>query len=170
MSFGEELRRERELRHVSLREIAQETKINLRYLEALERNEFAHLPGGLFNRGFVRAYCQYIGVDSEAMVNAYLLEERTQAAVGPRRSDPADQRLLRRTGARTRREPEPARRPPRKFRARALLVLALVALLVAIASLVLWWTVKADPLSAQPAPPTGLRGAARALPMPRGSG
>ena len=75
MSFGEEIRRERELRQISLREVAQATKINLRYLEAMERNDFAYLPGGLFNRAFVRAYCEHIGVDSESMVNAYLLEE-----------------------------------------------------------------------------------------------
>ncbi len=79
MSFGEEIRRERELRQISLREVAQATKINLRYLEAMERNDFAYLPGGLFNRSFVRAYCQHIGVDSESMVNAYLLEEQSQA-------------------------------------------------------------------------------------------
>ena len=46
MSFGDELRRERELRQVSLREVSQATKISLRYLEALERNDFAGLPGG----------------------------------------------------------------------------------------------------------------------------
>lgn len=77
-TFGEELKRERELRNINLREISESTKINLRYLDALERNEFEHLPGGLFNKGFVRAYAQYIGVDPEAMVNAYLLEEQAQ--------------------------------------------------------------------------------------------
>ena len=77
-SFGEELKRERELRQISLREIAEATKINLRYLDALEQNDFRHLPGGVFNKGFVRAYSEYIGIDPEAMVNAYLLEERTQ--------------------------------------------------------------------------------------------
>ena len=45
-SFGEELRRERELRQISLREISESTKINVRYLDALERNDFKHLPGG----------------------------------------------------------------------------------------------------------------------------
>ena len=80
VTFGEELRRERELRQVELREIADSTKINVRYLEALERNDFSELPGGLFNRSFVRAYCQTIGIDDEVMVNAYLLEEQTQAA------------------------------------------------------------------------------------------
>lgn len=79
MSFGEEIRRERELRQISLREVAQATKINLRYLEAMERNDFQYLPGGLFNRGFIRAYCDHIGVDPESMVNAYLLEEQSQA-------------------------------------------------------------------------------------------
>jgi cytoskeletal protein RodZ len=82
MSFGEEIRRERELRQISLREVAHATKINLRYLEAMERNDFAYLPGGLFNRAFVRAYSEHIGVDSETMVNAYLLEEQAQAGVG----------------------------------------------------------------------------------------
>ena len=77
-SFGEELKRERELRQISLREVSEATKINFRYLEALEQNDFRHLPGGVFNKGFVRAYSEYIGVDPEAMVNAYLLEERAQ--------------------------------------------------------------------------------------------
>ncbi|HKQ61727.1 MAG TPA: helix-turn-helix transcriptional regulator, partial [Candidatus Polarisedimenticolaceae bacterium] len=76
MSFGEELRRERELRNLSLREVAEATKINVRHLEALERNDFARLPGGVFNRGFVRAYSEFIGVDPETMVNAFLLEEQ----------------------------------------------------------------------------------------------
>jgi len=79
-SFGESLRRERELRQISLREISEATKINLRYLEALERNDFRHLPGGVFNKGFVRAYAQFIGVDPETMTTAYLQEEQRQLA------------------------------------------------------------------------------------------
>ena len=91
-SFGESLRRERELRQISLREIAEATKINLRYLEALERNDFRHLPGGVFNKGFVRAYAQFIGVDAEAMTTAYLQEEQRQledAGPGSRTELPA---------------------------------------------------------------------------------
>ncbi|MDH3628569.1 MAG: helix-turn-helix domain-containing protein [Acidobacteriota bacterium] len=75
-SFGEELRRERELRQISLREVAEATKISLRHLEALERNEFRQLPGGVFNRGFVRAYAEFIGVSADDMVNAYLMQEQ----------------------------------------------------------------------------------------------
>ena len=83
-SFGEELRRERELRSISLREVAEATKVNVRYLEAIERNQFDQLPGGVFNRGFVRAYAEFIGVDPEAMVNAYLLEEQSKAGAAPK--------------------------------------------------------------------------------------
>jgi cytoskeletal protein RodZ len=84
-SFGDEIRRERQLREISLREVAKATKINVRYLEALEGNHFEHLPGGVFNRGFVRAYAEFIGVDPEGMVNAYLLEEKAQAEHGKTR-------------------------------------------------------------------------------------
>ena len=73
-SFGEELRRERELRDISLKEIAEATKISIKFLEALEQNHFDLLPGGIFNRGFIRAYARFIGVDGEEMVNAYLHE------------------------------------------------------------------------------------------------
>jgi len=94
-TFGEELRRERELREISLREVSHATKINMRYLEALESNEFEHLPGGVFNRGFVRAYCQFIGVDAEAMVNAYMLEEQAQTDA---QGEPREGGLLRGRG------------------------------------------------------------------------
>jgi cytoskeletal protein RodZ len=78
VSFGEELKRERELREISLREISESTKISLRYLEALERNDFEQLPGGVFNRGFVRAYSQFIGIDPESMVDAYIQQVNAQ--------------------------------------------------------------------------------------------
>jgi cytoskeletal protein RodZ len=73
-SFGETLRRERELRRISLREVNEATKINIRYLEALERNDFTYLPAGAFTRGFIRSYARYIGLDETEMINAYLYE------------------------------------------------------------------------------------------------
>lgn len=73
-SFGEELKRERELRDISLKEISEATKISIRFLEALEQNNFDILPGGIFNRGFIRSYARFIGIDGEEMVNAYLHE------------------------------------------------------------------------------------------------
>jgi cytoskeletal protein RodZ len=135
MSFGDELRRERELREISLREVAEATKVNIRYLEAMERDDFEHLPGGVFNRGFVRAYAQYIGVDPEAMVNSYLLEERAQLArtVEPPSGGPSG--VLRGTGrAPARAVIEPPRIRHRGDRAvgRSLIHLGLVALAAAI--------------------------------------
>lgn len=71
VSLGEELKRERELREISLREISESTKISIRILEAIERNNFRALPGGIFNRNFLRAYADFIGIDSENVVRKY---------------------------------------------------------------------------------------------------
>jgi cytoskeletal protein RodZ len=91
-SFGETLRRERELREISLRDIADATKINMRYLEALEHNRFEILPGGVFNKGFIRAYARFIGVNGEALVDGYLQElaarEAAAAGAAPTPSQP----------------------------------------------------------------------------------
>ena len=86
VSFGEELKRERELREITLREVSESTKISLRYLEALEQNDFEQLPGGVFNRGFVRAYSQFIGIDPESTVDAYIQQENAQLGEGVRES------------------------------------------------------------------------------------
>lgn len=72
-TFGENLRREREMRGVSLGEISDATKIGLRTLEALEANEFEKLPGGIFTRSFIRAYAKYIGLDEEAVMAEFQL-------------------------------------------------------------------------------------------------
>jgi hypothetical protein len=70
-SFGEELRREREIRGISLKEIADATKISKRFLEAIESNDHKTLPAPVFTRGFVREYARYLGLNSEDMVNRY---------------------------------------------------------------------------------------------------
>jgi len=66
--FGERLRRERELRGVKLEEIAESTKIGVRYLRALEQEDLSKLPGGIFSKGFVRAYARYLGIDEEEAI------------------------------------------------------------------------------------------------------
>lgn len=70
-SFGEELRREREIRGISLKEISDATKISKRFLDALERNDHRTLPAPVFTRGFVREYARYVGLSPEDMVNRY---------------------------------------------------------------------------------------------------
>jgi cytoskeleton protein RodZ len=71
-AFGERLRREREMRGITLDDIAAGTKIGTRLLRALEEEQFDLLPGGIFNKGYVRAYARYIGVDEEKAVAEYL--------------------------------------------------------------------------------------------------
>ena len=66
--FGEHLRREREMRGISLEEIASATRIGTRFLEALETEQWGQLPGGVFNRGFVRAIAHHLGLNEEALV------------------------------------------------------------------------------------------------------
>jgi cytoskeleton protein RodZ len=70
-SFGERLRREREMRGVTINEIAESTKISRRHLESLEKEDFDSLPGGIFNKGFVRAYARYLGIDEDQAVADY---------------------------------------------------------------------------------------------------
>jgi cytoskeleton protein RodZ len=71
-SFGEKLKLEREERKITLEEVSVSTKIGTRMLQALEENDFDQLPGGIFNRGFVRAYSRVLGLDEEQTVADYL--------------------------------------------------------------------------------------------------
>jgi cytoskeleton protein RodZ len=68
---GEFLRRERELRHISLDEVAERTKISRRYLEAIEAGRYERLPGETFVRGFIRSYAQSVGLDPDDTLLMY---------------------------------------------------------------------------------------------------
>jgi cytoskeletal protein RodZ len=80
MDFGGELRRARELKGVSLREIAESTKISARALDALERNDISRLPGGIFTRAIVRAYAAEVGLDPDQAMRGFT--EQFPGAVG----------------------------------------------------------------------------------------
>ncbi len=71
-TFGEHLRRQRELRGISLEEIVATTKIGRRLLLALEEEQFDLLPGGIFNKSYVRAYAKCVGLNEEQTVAEYL--------------------------------------------------------------------------------------------------
>jgi cytoskeleton protein RodZ len=71
-SFGEKLKQEREKRKITLEEISSSTKIGTRMLQALEEDKFNQLPGGIFNKGFVRAYSRCVGLDEDQTVAEYL--------------------------------------------------------------------------------------------------
>ena len=81
-SFGETLRRERELRGVDLRDIAEATNISLRFLQALEQDRTDVLPGGIFPKAFVRQYATYLGLDPDRLVAEYVYTHGGAAGEG----------------------------------------------------------------------------------------
>jgi cytoskeletal protein RodZ len=79
--FGEHLRREREMRGVSLDEISAATRISTRFLEAIETEQWDQLPGGVFNRGFIRSIARFLGLDEDSLVAEYALGTASGAHV-----------------------------------------------------------------------------------------
>lgn len=97
VSFGTWLRRQREARGIELREIADHTKISIRYLEALELDRFEVLPAPVFTKGFLSQYGRYIGLDPDQVVNTYLnalQEGESKEGEEPRGRQREGQRLL----------------------------------------------------------------------------
>src|SRR3954447_14841799 len=78
-AFGDRLRREREMRGITLDEITESTKISRRHLEALEKERFDQVPGAVFNKGFVRAYARFLGLDEDEAVADYSAASNEQA-------------------------------------------------------------------------------------------
>ena len=70
------------MRGVSLDEISAATRISTRFLEALESEQWERLPGGAFNRGFIRSIARFLGIDEDALVAEYAFE---------RKADPSSQ-------------------------------------------------------------------------------
>jgi cytoskeletal protein RodZ len=91
-SFGTWLRRQREAREITLREIADRTKISLRYLEAMEDDRFDLLPAPIFAKGFLKEYARYVGLSPDDVVNHYL-------AVQPQEEPGPEVRAERRSGS-----------------------------------------------------------------------
>jgi len=161
--LGEELKSAREAAGLSIRELATRTKISTSALEALERNDFSRLPGGIFGRSFVRAYALEVGVDPDTTVARFIdLLEQSEREAAERRA---------------------ARRPAitqddRQFlerQKRALILLRVVLVLVAIGLVALvTWRVRvmlAQPAVAEvaaplPAPPVVAPPAPVAVPAP----
>ena len=91
-SLGEQLRRAREARGVSLREVSEQTRITMRHLEAIEADDYKDLPGGIFNKSFIKSFARYVGFDDRRALELY---ERTarerglytdEVATSPQRS------------------------------------------------------------------------------------
>lgn len=72
--LGVRMKRERERQNMTLEDAATATKIGIRMLRAMEEEHFDQLPGGIFNKGFVRSYAQQLGMDGDQAVSDYLAE------------------------------------------------------------------------------------------------
>jgi cytoskeletal protein RodZ len=83
-----ELSRLRNQAGISLEEIAAATKISLRFLRAIEAEEFDQLPGGIFNTSYLRQYAAAIGYDEGHLIAHYDLKTNTPAIPrGPQREN-----------------------------------------------------------------------------------
>jgi len=91
--FGDKFRKEREKKELSLDDVSNVTKISSRMLQAIEAENFDRLPGGVFNRGFIRAYAKHLGLDPEQAVTGYLAclrQEQVDSHAGWDPENPAD--------------------------------------------------------------------------------
>jgi len=70
--FGDKFRKAREAKKISLDDVSNVTKIGARMLQAIEEEKFDLLPGGVFNKGFIRAYAKHLGINDEEAVTEYL--------------------------------------------------------------------------------------------------
>ena len=80
------------MRGVSLEEISAATRISTRFLEALENDQWDQLPGGVFNRGFIRSVARFLGLDEENLVAEYALETKNRVEVGVVAEPPMEMR------------------------------------------------------------------------------
>src|SRR5688572_668562 len=73
-TVGARLRAARDTRGISLRQIAERTRISVMVLEALERDDIKRLPGGIFTRAFLRSYAVEVGLDPDTTVDEFLAQ------------------------------------------------------------------------------------------------
>lgn len=78
LTLGEKLQQARESRGATIAEVAEQTRISPLYIEAIENNDYRTLPGGIFNKGFVKSFAKYVGVDEQEALQDYLSLMATQ--------------------------------------------------------------------------------------------
>jgi cytoskeleton protein RodZ len=146
-SFGDWLRRQRELREISLRDIAERTKISLRYLEAMEADRFDLLPAPIFAKGFLREYARYVGLSPDDVVNHYLSVHHPEELA----TDPKEDTKVR---ARPK-QIDPGPTPMRRTWSWGLLLALAGLILLVLVALVAWLADHrhSEPTSANQAPP-----------------
>ncbi len=91
-TLGKDLKNEREMRGISLKEIADTTNINLRFLRAIEEDQVDILPGKFFTKGILKAYAEYLGMEEHDILNRFYQEEQLREQLQEEKSaTPNDQ-------------------------------------------------------------------------------
>lgn len=142
-AFGNRLKEAREAKGVTLRAVANSTRISQRYLEALEQSDLEALPGGVFDKGYIKSYAQFLDIDPKPLLESYRVEERRAGLGTPEAEREKLDELARlvRSGPRA-----PTRQP-----AYLLIALAGVALVTLIAA-ALWIALRGSTPTANPKP------------------
>ncbi|MFN0123987.1 MAG: RodZ domain-containing protein [Blastocatellia bacterium] len=83
-TLGEELKQARENKGISLRQISDATHIGIRFLQAIEQNNYKLLPGGIFNKAFIKSFARYVGIDEEHALARYQEIVDAQGGEAPR--------------------------------------------------------------------------------------
>jgi hypothetical protein len=104
LPIGEVLKRTRTRRKIDIRSVEQQTKIRIKYLRALENEEWDVLPGPAYAKGFLRTYAQLLGLDGDALVDEY--RQTVEAALDAERAYLFSEPLLERRR-------RPGEEPPR---------------------------------------------------------
>jgi cytoskeleton protein RodZ len=154
--FGGKLREARERKGVSLRQIANATKISIGMLDALERNDVRRLPGGIFSRAFVRSFANEVGLDPETMIQEFIAQFGDDSATAgqPASTQIEDNRSL-----------ESARRTASTF-------ITLVAVSVPVAAVIIYVTIagrRAPAVTTAPVPAAVVEQERPAVPAPSSS-
>ena len=124
-AFGERLKREREKRQITLDEVAKATKIGTRLLQAIEEEKFDQLPGGMFNKAFVRSYARHLGLNEDQATADYMEAFRTSHPQEPSADPEAEGRkILEQRAARVQQERPRLERVPWGKAAVAVLLVA----------------------------------------------
>jgi cytoskeletal protein RodZ len=103
-TLGEELKRRREERNISLADISEATRIGTRFLKAIESDNYSILPGGIFTRSFIRAYAKQVGLNEDEAIAQYQLQVAGQAAEAAQSQPQAAENVVRQI-------PPPEKRP-----------------------------------------------------------
>src|SRR6185369_7671648 len=108
-TLGEELKRRREERDITLADISEATRIGTRFLKAIETDNYSVLPGGIFTRSFIRAYAKQVGMDEDESISLYQQQVTgVTAEAVPQRIEPHPPTIVEPPRQAS---PSPARRP-----------------------------------------------------------